>query len=41
MSEILDNFSMDYGFIDKKYIVNIQKYLMKKHDIELYLGLFN
>ena len=28
------DFSVDYNFIDTSNIINIHKYLMKKHDIK-------
>ena len=34
LNEYVYNFSVDYNIIDTSNIINIHKYLMKKHDIK-------
>ena len=39
LNEYVYNFSVDYNIIDTSNIINIHKYLMKKHDIKSCLEL--
>ena len=36
---MFNNFSVDYNIMDNSNIINIHKYLMKKHDVEYCLNL--